>query len=103
MNRRNMRYIEAEIKHSRSDLLSKSNKNLTADTLKEVAESLGLNIAYLHEDFNLRKEFAIREEDVELVKTMVKLAKTKAGKQLRCKSFTESNVECINAVVESFM
>ena len=103
MNRRNMRYIEAEIKHSRSDLLNKSNKNLTADILKEVAESLGLNIAYLHEDFNLRKEFAIRAEDVEIVKTLVKLAKTKEGKRLRCKSFTESNAECINTVVESFM
>ena len=65
-----------------------SNKNQLSDMLNELADVLGFDILLLREDFSEAKGYLIEESDIDLLANMVDIAKSSAGKRIRCKDFS---------------
>lgn len=62
-------------------------RNLVADMLHEVADSIGFNIEFLKENFNKNKSFQFIESDYDKIKEFMEIAKSPEGKRLRCKDY----------------
>lgn len=80
-----------------------SNKNLLADMLNEIAEAIGFNMLYLREDYSEAKGYLIDEEDIPLLNEMVEIAKSSAGKRIRCKDFSVDYAETLEYFMEAFV
>ena len=65
-----------------------SNKNQLSDMLNELADVLGFDILLLREDFSEAKGYLIEESDIDLLADMVDIAKSSAGRRIRCKDFS---------------
>ena len=65
-----------------------SNKNQLSDMLNELADVLGFDISLLREDFSEAKGYLIEESDIDLLADMVDIAKSSAGRRIRCKDFS---------------
>ena len=77
-------------------------KNLVADMLKEMANALGFNITLLKEDCNPNKAFRFQEEDVEIIRGIMTLSKSKAGKRLRCRDYKGAGISCVIEATNAF-
>ena len=78
-------------------------KNLVADMLKETANAIGFNITLLKEDCNPNKAFRFQEEDVEIIKKIMALSKSKEGKRLRCRDYKGAGLACVIEVIHAYM
>ena len=70
-----------------------SNKNQLSDMLNELADVLGFDMSLLREDFSEAKGYLIEESDIDLLANMVEIAKSSAGKRIRCKDFSVEYAE----------
>lgn len=94
-----MDYVNYKLFGKRSQ---KSNKNRTSDILREIADAIGFDMAYLREEKSNMKGYAIEEDDISVIKEMVDLAHTFEGKRLRCKDFREEYCEVLEQWITSF-
>lgn len=76
-------------------------KNLVADMLNEVANALGFNIALLKEDQNPNKNFCFQkgDEDIEIIRELMTLSKSKSGKRLRCRDYIGAGISCVTKAI----
>lgn len=81
---------------------TKSNKNMTADLLNEIASVVGFDMKYLCENNNVAIGYAFEETDKSLIKKMLQLSKTKEGRSARCKKYDMSTVKVINKWFDIF-
>lgn len=78
-------------------------KNLVADLLKELAESIGFNLDFLKEDGNKNKPFRFQDEDIEILRWIVEAAKSKQGKRLRCHDYEGAGGEFVDSILDAFV
>lgn len=64
-----MDYVNNKLFGEKSE---KSNKNRTSDILREISDAIGFDMNYLREERSNTKGYAIEEEDVSLIKEIVK-------------------------------
>lgn len=77
-------------------------KNLVADMLKEMANAIGFNITLLKEDCNPNKAFCFQEEDVEIIRKIIMLSKSKEGKRLRCRDYEGAGFLCVVGAINAY-
>ncbi len=77
-------------------------KNLVADMLKEMATAIGFNITLLKEDCNPNKAFCFQEEDVEIIRKIIMLSKSKEGKRLRCRDYEGAGFLCVVGAINAY-
>ena len=80
-----------------------SNKNQLSDMLNELADVLGFDLLLLREDFSEAKGYLIEESDIDLLADMVEIAKSSAGKRIRCKDFSVEYAEEIEFLQRAFI
>lgn len=97
----NCKEVEAEL-YGYERKAGDTGKNLVADMLKEIANALGFDITLLKEDRNPNKAFCFQEEDVDIIAQIMKLAKSKEGKRLRCRDYKGAGIECVDEAIEAF-
>lgn len=100
MNRIDMTTVDFIIN---KNAITKSNKNLTEDMINELAQVINANTSLLKQEHNSYKPYSFLEEDIPLIEEIVKQAKTKNGKRLRCKDYENVDVELLQFYVESFL
>ena len=71
--------------------------------LNELADVLGFEIALLREDFSEAKVYLIEESDIDLLADMVEIAKSSAGKRIRCKDFSMEYADEIEFLQRAFI
>ncbi len=81
---------------------TKSNKNLTSDNLKDIAEAVGFDVRYLCEEFNTAIGYLFEESDVSIINEMIDLSKTKEGRKARCKVYDKETCDVIARWIEIF-
>ncbi len=99
MNRVDMNYACYKIYGEKS---KQSNKNLLSDLLNEVASAIGFDMRYLRENKSEAQGYSFQEEDIDLLEKMAEAAKSPEGKRIRCKDFSERNVDTLVFFFEAF-
>lgn len=77
-------------------------KNLVADMLKEMANAIGFNITLLKENCNPNKAFRFQEKDVEIIRKIIMLSKSKKGKRLRCRDYEGAGFWCVVGAINAY-
>lgn len=96
----NMKILDLELNQRNN---TKSNKNLTADSINEIADIVGFDTKYMCENFNTAIGYSIDESDTDLIKEMIALARTKEGRSARCKKYDMETCDVIQKWFNSFL